>query len=670
MPMIADHGQRAAGVRPLHAHPRGRLRAVPPAGARPRRRPGQARRRVLRRRRCSRRSGCPSGCPPTDTPAAADLTLMAPLDHAVELLDRALGYTRACLAEVTAPTCRRRTPCDGWDLGQLLAHMEDALDAFTEGARGEVDLARPRCPSGSGSTASSRRPARCSAPGAARRPATCASATTTSTTPVVVARRRARDHRARLGRRPGHRRRPRRSRRARRAVCSRSPRRCSPSPTAAPSSARHARSRPTHLRTPGCSASSAAMPTRYGVTRIAAANYRHCRYRRGRRFLAFVHARAGRPRRRPGSRRRPAGCGVRSGARRRHRRGALRPRHCSSDACGRGACSATAERALLAPRCSSAGSPAASWPRRWRSATASAEFLERARADPAPSRTTPAASWPRRSATPSSRWSTSWPSASETADDQVAPDLLPWRAGAALATVRRGRRREAAELRGAPSRRGAARPGRRTPSRSRCAPWPPTDAGGPARGAAPRRRGRRSTACRADRLLAQIDTDLAGAAGARRRRGDAAEALALLRGAEAYAGRQELWPLQGRVRRLLDRLGEAPRPDRQRGAGLADRGRAAGRGARRRRAHQPADRRAARGDRQGGRVAPLARLPQARRSARARRSRRRSAPPPDLRSLDSAPWPSAPRTPSLPMGGRDPARGAAGPPPRWSCSST
>ena len=38
-----------------------------------------------------------------------------------------------------------------------------------------------------------------------------------------------------------------------------------------------------------------------------------------------------------------------------------------------------------------------------------------------------------------------------------------------------------------------------------------------------------------------------------------AEALTLLRSAEEYAGGQELWPLQGRVRRLLERLGESPR---------------------------------------------------------------------------------------------------------------
>jgi uncharacterized protein (TIGR03086 family) len=65
---------------------------------------------------------------------------MAPLDHAVELLDRALSYTRVTLHEVTDADLPRRTPCERWDLGELLAHMEDALDAFSEGAHGSVEL--------------------------------------------------------------------------------------------------------------------------------------------------------------------------------------------------------------------------------------------------------------------------------------------------------------------------------------------------------------------------------------------------------------------------------------------------------------------------------------------------------------------------------------------------
>lgn len=71
----------------------------------------------------------------------------AELDHAIELLDRALGYTRGILAAIDddPPPLSRRTPCAGWNLGELLAHMEDALDAFTEGARGTVSL-EPRIP--------------------------------------------------------------------------------------------------------------------------------------------------------------------------------------------------------------------------------------------------------------------------------------------------------------------------------------------------------------------------------------------------------------------------------------------------------------------------------------------------------------------------------------------
>jgi uncharacterized protein (TIGR03086 family) len=66
----------------------------------------------------------------------------AALDRSIELLDRALGYTRAILTRVDerAATLVLPTPCHRWNLGQLLAHMEDALDAFSEGAAGTVSL--------------------------------------------------------------------------------------------------------------------------------------------------------------------------------------------------------------------------------------------------------------------------------------------------------------------------------------------------------------------------------------------------------------------------------------------------------------------------------------------------------------------------------------------------
>ncbi|GEP39952.1 TIGR03086 family protein [Nocardioides psychrotolerans] len=61
-------------------------------------------------------------------------------DGAVELLDRSLAYTRVALAAVTDDRLSARTPCERWDLARLLAHMEDALDAFGEGATGTVRL--------------------------------------------------------------------------------------------------------------------------------------------------------------------------------------------------------------------------------------------------------------------------------------------------------------------------------------------------------------------------------------------------------------------------------------------------------------------------------------------------------------------------------------------------
>lgn len=59
-------------------------------------------------------------------------------DAAIELLDRALGYTRVVLADVGPANLGSPTPCAGWDLARLLEHMDDALDAFTEAATGFV----------------------------------------------------------------------------------------------------------------------------------------------------------------------------------------------------------------------------------------------------------------------------------------------------------------------------------------------------------------------------------------------------------------------------------------------------------------------------------------------------------------------------------------------------
>jgi uncharacterized protein (TIGR03086 family) len=62
------------------------------------------------------------------------------LAGAVELLERALGYTRVVLNDVGPDNLDAPTPCSGWTLARLLVHMEDALDAFTEAAAGRVHV--------------------------------------------------------------------------------------------------------------------------------------------------------------------------------------------------------------------------------------------------------------------------------------------------------------------------------------------------------------------------------------------------------------------------------------------------------------------------------------------------------------------------------------------------
>lgn len=66
------------------------------------------------------------------------------LGGSVGLLDRSLTYTCARLGEVRGELLHRRTPCAGWRLADLLAHMEDALDAFTEAAGGSVAVGAGR----------------------------------------------------------------------------------------------------------------------------------------------------------------------------------------------------------------------------------------------------------------------------------------------------------------------------------------------------------------------------------------------------------------------------------------------------------------------------------------------------------------------------------------------
>lgn len=135
------------------------------------------------------------------------------------------------------------------------------------------------------------------------------------------------------------------------------------------------------------------------------------------------------------------------------------------------------------------------------------------------------------------------------------PVDLPWRAGAALALMRTGARREAAVL--ATEQLALARAADSTYA---VAGALRTAAACLAVDQASRLREAHALALgRFDRLTAQIATDLAGLL-ALTAAGDVEvfEAVALLRAAEAYVDAEDLWPLHTRVRRLLERLGETP----------------------------------------------------------------------------------------------------------------
>jgi DNA-binding NarL/FixJ family response regulator len=139
------------------------------------------------------------------------------------------------------------------------------------------------------------------------------------------------------------------------------------------------------------------------------------------------------------------------------------------------------------------------------------------------------------------------------------PDRLPWRSGAALSHLRTGDARTAAALAREQvqlAQRSGSPYGMATALRTLAAVAIDT---GPDRIQHLLRARAVLSGNRADRLAAQIDTDLAGLLLLTHAPDAEQRALALLRSAEEHAGRQELWPLQGRVRRLLDRLGQQPR---------------------------------------------------------------------------------------------------------------
>ncbi|QBR93017.1 helix-turn-helix domain-containing protein [Nocardioides euryhalodurans] len=139
--------------------------------------------------------------------------------------------------------------------------------------------------------------------------------------------------------------------------------------------------------------------------------------------------------------------------------------------------------------------------------------------------------------------------------DEDDPVELPWRAGAALSLIRLGRHDEAQQH---------AQAHRVLAARQRSAY---ALAGALRTIAAVGAGGRREDLLREARTLlgdgharlaATIDTDLAGLLALMGGAVGRQEAVVLLRSAEVYADIEDLWPLHGRVRRLLERLGEQP----------------------------------------------------------------------------------------------------------------
>ncbi|MFE5892496.1 TIGR03086 family metal-binding protein [Streptomyces sp. NPDC002285] len=53
-----------------------------------------------------------------------------------ELLERSLAYALGSVAGSGSASLTRATPCAEWDLGELLGHLDDSLDALYEGLTG------------------------------------------------------------------------------------------------------------------------------------------------------------------------------------------------------------------------------------------------------------------------------------------------------------------------------------------------------------------------------------------------------------------------------------------------------------------------------------------------------------------------------------------------------
>ena len=141
-------------------------------------------------------------------------------------------------------------------------------------------------------------------------------------------------------------------------------------------------------------------------------------------------------------------------------------------------------------------------------------------------------------------------------DDELDPDEVPWRVGAVVALVHSGSR-DAGRL-AEESHQEALRSGSPYAVAQALRAKATADADG--RRLELLRQARAALrGVEAARLAAQIDTDIAGLLILHPTPETATEAVTLLRDAERYAGEQDLWPMQSRARRLLDRVGELPR---------------------------------------------------------------------------------------------------------------
>jgi DNA-binding CsgD family transcriptional regulator len=137
------------------------------------------------------------------------------------------------------------------------------------------------------------------------------------------------------------------------------------------------------------------------------------------------------------------------------------------------------------------------------------------------------------------------------------PDLVPWRAGAALALTRLHRQREADQL--AREHLELARNGGTPYALALALRTAATTNADGTRLQMLREAQSILEDVEAQRLAAQVDTDLAVILTLQGEPSCAAEAVALLRRAEAYAGREDLFPLQSRIKSILQRVGEEPR---------------------------------------------------------------------------------------------------------------